>query len=332
MKRRIAFAAGLAALMLLTGCSLDPLSGRLTTPPPDSPTYQPVSPSAENAARSELRANLYFELQDTGMLSTEGRQIDVKSDTQPEKTVIEALISGPSAQSPELKSIISPDTTVISVDTSDGVLMVTLSSEFLAVPSDAPADWESDAYWTAEIPRRRYLALQSIVCAITDMGEYDGVQVMVDTDGDRVGERVERYYFYSDASKTDGTLMDVAHRDESVVFTPRNTVDAALGYIQGKDWDSLYELLATGDINGERPAYDKFASDMRARAYTLSEYQVGDAMVSGDGQSATVCVDAQFSFRDASARDVSALPIRLVREGEVWKIAYASLGGLLEGF
>ena len=70
--------------MLLTGCSLDPLSGRLTTPPPDSPTYQPVSPSAENAARSELRANLYFELQDTGMLSTEGCQIDVKSDTQPE--------------------------------------------------------------------------------------------------------------------------------------------------------------------------------------------------------------------------------------------------------
>ena len=185
MKRRIAFAAGLAALMLLTGCSLDPLSGRLTTPPPDSPTYQPVSPSAENAARSELRANLYFELQDTGMLSTEGCQIDVKSDTKPEKTVIEALISGPSAQSPELKSIISPDTTVISVDTSDGVLMVTLSSEFLAVPSDAPADWESDAYWTAEIPRRRYLALQSIVCAITDMGEYDGVQIMVDTDGDR---------------------------------------------------------------------------------------------------------------------------------------------------
>ena len=121
--------------------------------------------------------------------------------------------------------------------------------------------------------------------------------------------------------------MDVAHRDESVVLTPRNTVDAALGYIQGKDWDSLYELLAPGDINGERPAYDKFASDMRARAYTLSEYQVGDAMVSGDGQSATVCVDAQFSFRDASA-----LPIRLVREGEVWKIAYASLGGLLEGF
>ena len=203
---------------------------------------------------------------------------------------------------------------------------------FLAGPSDAPADWESDAYWTAEIPRRRYLALQSIVCAITDMGEYDGVQIMVDTDGDRVGERVERYYFYSDASETDGTLMDVAHRDESVVLTPRNTMYAALGYIQGKDWDSLYELLAPGDINGERPAYDKFASDMRARAYTLSEYQVGDAMVSGDGQSATVCVDAQFSFRDASARDVSALPIRLVREGEVWKIAYASLGGLLEGF
>ena len=56
----IAFAAGLAALMLLTGCSLDPLSGTLTTPPPDSPTYQPVSPSAENAARSELRANLLF--------------------------------------------------------------------------------------------------------------------------------------------------------------------------------------------------------------------------------------------------------------------------------
>ena len=133
--------------------------------------------------------------------------------------------------------------------------MVTLSSEFLAVPSDAPADWESDAYWTAEIPRRRYLALQSIVCAVsTDMGEYGGVQIMVDTDGDRVGERIEeRYYFYSDASETDGTLMDVAHRDESVVLTPRNTVDAALGYIQGKDSNRFYELLAPGDINGEQP-------------------------------------------------------------------------------
>ena len=51
------------------------------------------------------------------------------------------------------------------------------------------------------------------------MGEYDGVQIMVDTDGDRVGERVERYYFYSDASETDGTLMDVAHRGKGVVLT-----------------------------------------------------------------------------------------------------------------
>lgn len=330
MKRRIAFAAGLAALMLLSGCSLDPLSGRLTTPPPDSPTYQPVSPNAENAARDELNVNLYFEFKDRGMLSTETRAIEAAHDARPEKSVIEALISGPDAQSSELTTLISPDVSVLSVENSDGVLMVTLSAEFLDAPSDAPADWQSDSYWVKEVARRRYLALESIVCAITDLGEYDGVQLMVDVDGDHTGERVERSSFYYDAQS--GALLDVTYRDESIVLTPRNTVNAALESIQSKDWDGLYELIAVSDINGELPAYEKFAADMRACSYALSEYAVGDAMVSGDGGSATVCVDAQFSFKDTSARTVSAFPIKLVREGEVWKLTYASLNGLLEGF
>lgn len=332
MKSKAAIALGMAVLMLLGGCSLDPLSGRLTTPEPDSPTYQPVSPNAENAAHDDMTVNLYFEFQQSGMLSTESRAVETTTDERREKAVIDELISGPSAQNSELTSIISPDATVISVTDSDGVLMVTLSSEFLDAPVDAPADWQSDAYWAEEVPRRRYLALQSIVCAITDLGEYDAVQIMIDRDGDHTGERVERSYFYYGTAASDTSLMDVTYRDESLVLTPRNTVGAALGYVQIKDWEGLYTLLAQSDVNGDRPAFDSFASDMRARAYTLTQYQVGDAMVSGDGCTATVCVDAQFSFRNSNARDVGAFPLRLVREGEVWKVTYASLNALLEGF
>lgn len=334
LKRKVALAASICITALLAGCSLDPLSGRLTTPPPDAATYQPVSPNAEAAVSDTYNVTLYFGFQDSGMLSTQSREVELRPDERVEKRVLEELISGPDAGYSYLTALMPTGVRVMDVEDRGGVLMVTLSGEFLSAPADAPDGWEGDAYWSAEVPRRRLLALQSIVCAMTDLGEYDSVQLLIDRDGDgeRSGERVPRYYFYADAARSASVLMEAVRRDESVVLTPRNTVSKALGFMQSKDWDALYRLIAPVDMTGERPAQDAFMTDMRARAYTLTGFEVGDAMVSGDGSAATVCVNAQFAFRDENAREVSAFPLRMVRDQEAWKLTYASLKGLLEGF
>ena len=331
-KRIAALALGLLAL-LLTGCSLDPLSGHLTTQAPDQPTYQPVSPNADSALGAVQSVTLYFEFQDTGFMSTECRTIESAMDTRVEKYIIEELIKGPSADHPELTALVPAGTQVLGVEEREGILFVTLSKEFMDLPGDAPAAWQGDEYWASEVPRRRLLALQSIVCAVTDLGEYDRVQLLIDYDGEgnRPGERVPRLNFYADALGDPSLMLDVVRRDQSLVLTPRNALGQALAELQSKSWEELYQLIAAQDASGNRPTLDEFTADMQARTFALTEYTVGDAMVTDDGQGATVCVDATFTLGDGSARELLSFPVRLHREGEVWKIAYASLSALLEG-
>lgn len=331
-RRIFALALGLAAL-LLSGCSLDPLSGRLTTQAPDAPTYQPVLPDAGAAPSDEQAVTLYFGFQDTGFMSTERRVISSAMDARVEKYIVEELAKGPSADHPELTALVPSGTRVMDVEEREGILFITLSREFMDLPGDAPVAWQSDEYWAQEVPRRRLMALQSIVCAVTDLGEYDRVQLLIDydNDGDRPGERVPRLNFYADAAGDLSLMLDAVRRDQSLVLTPRNAVSTALASFQSKSWAELYQLVATQDRAGNRPVQEEFASEMQACPLTLLEYEIGDAMVTDDGQQATVCIDASFTLRDGTTRQVSAFPVRLGREGEVWKLAYASLSALVEG-
>ena len=324
-----------AALMaLMAGCSLDPLSGRLTTAQPDEPTYQPVSPSADRLAGDERTVTLYFGFGDMGMLATESRIISVSPGTRLEQRVIEELISGPDAAHAQLRSLMPAGVRLMQLEGVDGVMMVTLSGEFLNAPADAPADWEGDAYWAQEVPRRRMLALQSIVCALTDLGRYDSVQLLIDFDGDggRQGERVQRYYFYPGTARDAGVLLEAVRRDESAVLTARNAVGAALDCLQGKDWERLIQLIAPGDSEGERPSQEEAQARLQGLGYTLTGFEVGDAMVAGDGGSATVCVDVQLAYGDGDAREVNAFPLLLRRDAGAWKVTWSSLMGLLEGY
>lgn len=316
----------------LAGCSLDPLSGHLTTQAPDQPTYQPVLPDADSALGEEQSVTLYFEFQDTGLMSTECRTIESAMDARVEEYIIEELIKGPSADHTELTALLPAGTRVMDVQEREGILFVTLSEEFMDLPGDAPAAWQSDEYWSIEVPRRRLLALQSIVCAVTDLGEYDRVQLLIDYDGDgnRPGERVARFNFYADAAGDATLMLDAVRRDESLVLTPRNALGQALADLQSKDWDALHQLIAAQDASGNRPTLEEFSADMQARTYALTEYAVSDAMVTNDGQGATVCVSASFML-DGAERELISFPVRLRREGEVWKLAYASLSAMLEG-
>lgn len=324
-------ALGLSSL-LASGCSLDPLSGHITTPAPGMPTYQPVSPNAYSVRGEDSNVTLYFGFQDTGLLATEQRKIESGVNTRPERGLIEALIAGPDAEHPELTPLLPAKLRVLGAEERDGILFITLSNEFMSLPGGAPAEWQNDEYWSRELPRRRRLALQSIVCAVTDLGQYDGVQLLIDPDneGDRPGERVQRCNFYADAANDARLMLDVTKRDESMVLTPRNTLKQALLCLQSRNWDELYKYIESQGEAVPRPPRDKFIADMQARSFALADYAVGDAMVTGDGQGATVCLNARLTLGGGTSCDITTFPLKLRREGGVWKLAYPSLMAFLE--
>ena len=84
-------------------------------------------------------------------------------------------------------------------------------------------------------------------------------------------------------------------------------------------------LLGVLDLLGKQ-------ARLQGLGYTLTGFEVGDAMVAGDGGSATVCVDVQLAYGDGDARAVSAFPLLLRRDAGAWKVTWSSLMGLLEGY
>ena len=334
--RKIILALLLALALALTGCSRQYYGGITErTDGVDSAYTQDILPESQNSAYGQqIGATLYFRYLSEDLLAGVEQQFTVTAENTLEQLVVQALIDGPQDTQYQYNALINPDTRLVSIKEQSGYLSITLSSEFPNAPADAPADWEGDAYWAQEVPRRRMLALQSIVCAITDLGKYDSVQLLIDFDGDggRQGERVQRYYFYPGTAREAGVLLEAVRRDESAVLTARNTVGAALDCLQGKDWERLMQLIASGDSEGERPSPEEAQARLQGLGYTLTDFEVGDAMVAGDGGSATVCVDVQLAYGDGDARAVSAFPLLLRRDAGAWKVTWSSLMGLLEGY
>lgn len=107
---------------------------------------------------------LYFADSKTSELVKEVRTIKI-TDTQPiEKYIINELIKGPANSS--LQAVLSPDTSVISVQTTDGTCFINFNSNFVSRNSG-----------TTE---KENLAIYSIVNSLTELEHVNNVQFLVD--------------------------------------------------------------------------------------------------------------------------------------------------------
>jgi len=137
-----------------------------------------ISPMSEAARTEDLTVQLYYGNADMKYLVAETRTIAAAANDRLEKSVLEELFKGPQATNGEYNYLINKDTQVVNVNSSGGVLTVTLSKEFLEWPA------------TIENSAQKELAVYSVVNTLVEATGYSQVQLMVDRDSTGVGQRI----------------------------------------------------------------------------------------------------------------------------------------------
>ena len=292
---------------------------------PETPSFYEQLGSHE---RSDLLGvTLYFRFGNTHLLGAERVQLDIRREETIASSMVQRLIDGPSVAHSRLGGVFPRGTQVISVRGDGATVFVTLSHEFLGRPDGAPADWEDLPQWQEEAALRRRLAAHSLALTLTEDGRYQRMQLYVAANDDDIPERVPMAYF--DTAVTDPTLVLAATpRDETAALTPGRAIDMIMDCWMTEDWETLYQLLAPQE-DGELPTLSVFEAEMHARDITLLNYEASEGVVSYDGQTATVVVDAGIRSREGGDARITRESVLLVREQDNWAIRGDTLRALM---
>ncbi|MBR5224344.1 MAG: GerMN domain-containing protein [Clostridia bacterium] len=281
---------------------------------------------APSGAGDTLDVTLYFRYEDTGLLGAQLATLDVRREETIATAIVMRLLSGPQEAGSRLRALFPQGTRLISVSGQGTTAFVTLSRDFLGRPSGAPADWEDLALWQEEAALRRQLAVQSLVLSLTEDGRYQRVQLYLADNDDDIPERVPMAYFSVDVEDP-GTVLGACSRDESFLLTPQRALDRVLSRWQKKDWEAVYELLASGDE--ALPTQSAFAARMRELDVSLLDYETTAGTVSFDGQRATLVMNAQLRSQQGGDARLDRETVALLRDGGNWAMTYDTLLSLM---
>lgn len=328
--RYVKFIALVLVMLTLTGCAApaSPLRATATLVPGTSPRLPESAPDETLSARED--AMLYFRYQSEPYLAPEGREITHSPAESYELALVTALLSGPAPQSAELGTLFPAGTQVLSTARQGRTLFVTLSQEVMNGYPDEPAAWQSDPYWSQEVPLRRALCMQSLVATVTENCDVDSVQVLVAHDGgDMSSLRLKQKYFLD--THDDNLLVAPMTRDESLLLTPGNTLSVILHLWQQQDWQRLYLYIAAADpVTGEeRRSYTDFVTAME-NLPRLTACSFSGGSVSMDGRWAAYTLDADVLAGDRQPERRECKTLRLLRENGLWKITLSQLTEWLE--
>lgn len=307
--KKMRLLALLASLcLLLAGCGeLPPAALQQSTPEGQTP----LSAEPEAGVAREQTATLYFRYGDSALLRQETRELTVMPNESREKALVTALLDGPHEGG---GSALFPDgTQVLSTQAQDRVIYVTFNE---ALYDRYPDESLSGQAREQAILRRR-LAMAALCATLTESGEYRAVQVLVRAESN-VGSsmRLRESYFLADSELP----CDALTREEAYLPTPAASARLALAAWQTRDWESLSQWIAARGASAA-----DIAPASLAKAQTLLAAQAGEGCVSPDGLSAVVCVDLTLRGDDGAESACAAWPLRMIREGGVWKIPAAAL-------
>lgn len=312
----------LIACLLLTGCTgRDPLASMAT---PADLTAEVPAPAADDLVLERTEATLWFRFGTEPLLAPETRHISASPTAPYELTLLQALISGPSASSTELSGLFPPGTRVLSTYRQGRLLFVTLSRQIMNAWADEPDHWQSQPDWAQEVPLRRHLAMQAIAATVTENCDVDQVIILVEQTSqvsDSLRLRQSYYRNGADASALAAPLT----RDEALLLSPQTTLSVILQCWSERDWQRLYRYVARRDpaTGLERPDYADFAQQMDALPH-LTAFAFCGGNVSHDGESAVFTLDASLMHSGQEAAINDGL-IRLHRSRGLWRIGLSQL-------
>lgn len=311
----------LLCCLLLAGCTRDPLHPMATA----TNEASLPAPAVAGLPMTESRATLWFRYGEEPFLAAETREIATARTESYAFSLLQALLSGPSAASTELEGLFPSGTRVISVHQSGRLMFVTLSRHIMNGFPDEPGSWRDQADWAIEVPLRRELAMQSIAATLTENCDVDQVIILVEqTDAATDSLRLRQSYYTLDGSTS---LAEPLQRDERLLLSPARTAEVILQCWQESDWTRLYRYIAHHDpaTGDPRPEESAFVQQMTVLPHLLrAEAQGGN--VSEDGRSAVFTVNGAWLSNSAEA-PFSGMVLRLIREDGVWRVGLSQLIG-----
>ncbi len=322
MKRIFLLLLCCSFLMLLTACAAvtNPLHKAEPTPVPGLPMELHAASAPEDRAnRQEI--TLFYRYQQTGLLASETRSILVPLDESIELTTVRELLAGPQASHTELTRLFPHGTSVTGVTASGDTLLITLTE---GVENDGiPDNWKEDPVWRTEGPLRRKLVMQSLVATMTENFPYSYIQVFFTRDpASGISTRLDSSYFLDGRSGPEERLT----RDETLLLNMHNTADVLLSAWQERDYSLLYQFTAD-QASDPRPTYDEFVRQLNECASVVS-FRSGSGHSAQSSSQATVTVELEYRI-DGQTGLHPAYPLRLVRSGGVWKVAFTDLKRLM---
>lgn len=276
-----------------------------------SPVLLDNSPPDSKSVYSSV---LYFRYIDSMWLGQEQRSVNVPRTESLQKTLVQALLDGPSAQSPYFRPLFPTGTKVLSVLEDAGYLFVTFNERLM---DPLPGEEDTAGEGSGEGLLRRRLAMASLVNTLTESGQYRSVQVLIQgKSGTSSSMRLSgRYYL----DKED-TLLDPLTRQEEWIITPGNAAGIILDAWKNRAINKLEALILR---ESKAAGSDEPSLDMNIIP-PLSTYEVSTGSIGPDGSYAVAALTAQVTAPDGRLRDIKGFPLMLIRRDGLWKLSETS--------
>ena len=288
---------------------------------------EPLFDAPKSAAADSVDVTLYYRFADTSVLGAERAHLTVGREENVAWEIVRRLVAGPDAAHGRLSGVFPSGTQAYAVAQEDATVYVTLSREFLGKPDGAPADWEDLAVWQQEATLRRWLAAQSIVCALTENGRCQRVQLYVADEAGGVPVRIPLAYF--DLSVMDASVVLAASsREEAAILTAQRAMQMILDGWQQRDWETVYALLCA-DEGAQMPTLTAFEAQMADMDVTLLTAEVSTGTVDVSGQKATLMLDGAARSPEQGDLRMIRRAVPLERIADNWAMRMGTLLSLM---
>lgn len=272
-------------------------------------TGDAIPPVQDSGTSSSLVMPLYFRYYDEPMLLRYPLNVETTNYEQPEFYAISALLTDSLGQRPELTYCFKGETELISVESENGYLYVTLSDGFYDDTKGANDE---------ETRLNRSLAIYSIVNTVCEMGNHSYVQFYIENDGAAV--RPDSYEMGIVKDQLNSTPLGPLSRNTSLLLTPSNVAKTGLKYYSMRQWSNLYRYLGNSV-----PLLEEMSQEFNYLNIMMDEITVEDNYtISEDGKTAMVQVSFKLR-RDSASYVVSNVPLEMTYSGRAWLINYDSL-------
>lgn len=308
-----------SALLVLLCCIGLSACGVRTTKDP-----QAIQPAVKNIKASTMGIPLYFGYKYQPYLGVELRDLSENYDKSVEQLAINELIAGPGEGS-ELERLI-PEGTTAAVSNVGDTLFVTLSQAFFDTVPGEDQDWQKHPSWRTEVYQRRKMAVYSIVNTITEIGNYNRVQILIQ-DADNPSGYRPKMAELGMAAEDDSRFLDTIARNPESVLNPKNTITGCLSLFQEKQWEQLFNCTSQVNSQNITPVnVYEFTDSAKDSTIILESYTVSDSPVTFTGNG-TAMVNISYVTRDKNNHIIehTQIPMKLVLVNNIWKVEYDSI-------